>query len=301
MKPGCAPTATSKAAITAAGTAAGTVVAAPGMPALDAAAERVNAAFSVAAPATPAAPAPRRNRGLPRDRVAGQPSFVLHSYPYKETSLIVDVFTRDFGRVALVARGAKRPLSKLRGVLQTFQPLSCAWSGKSELRTLTDAEWVGGMLPIERGALLCGFYLNELLVKLIARDDPHPRLFDHYVATLNQLAHNEPAPIVLRRFERALLKESGVAADLSCCAGSREPVQAGVEYVVDPERGARMARVSDSWPVVDGQTLLDIERDDYTNPLTQMQSKQLMRFLLAHQLGGAPLNTRQILIDLLQL
>ena len=117
--------------------------------------------------------APRRSRVPVRDtRINGQPAFVLHSYPYKETSLIVDLFTRDHGRVAVVAKGAKRPLSKLRGVLQTFQPLSVSWSGKSELRTLIDAEWVGGMLPIERNALLCGFYLNELLVKLIARDDP---------------------------------------------------------------------------------------------------------------------------------
>ena len=254
----------------------------------------------------PSAPAAKRSRALPRDRnaghrIAGQPSFVLHSYPYKETSLIVDMFTRDFGRIGVVAKGAKRPHSKLRGVLQTFQPLSSSWSGRSELRTLIDAEWVGGMLPLERTALLCGFYLNELLVKLLARDDPHPALFDHYVATLNQLAHNEPAQIVLRKFERALLKETGGAADWSRCAGSCDPVEPGVEYVVDPERGPRVARASDTWPAVDGQTLLDMERDDYSDPLTQVQSKQLMRFLLAHQLGGAPLNTRQILIDLLQL
>ncbi len=252
------------------------------------------------AASVPAA-APRRSRSLPRDRINGQPGFVLHSYPYKETSLIVDMFTRDFGRIGLVAKGAKRPLSKLRGVLQTFQPLSVSWSGRSELRTLIDAEWVGGMLPIERTALLCGFYLNELLVKLIARDDPHPLLFDQYVATLNQLAHNEPAQIVLRKFERALLKETGVAAELGRCAGSGDPVEPGVEYVVDPERGPRVARASDNWPAVDGQTLLDMEKDDYADPLTQLQSKQLMRFLLAHQLGGSPLNTRQILIDLLQL
>ncbi len=234
-------------------------------------------------------------------RVGGQPAFVLHSYPYKETSLIVDMFTRDFGRVGLVAKGAKRPHSALRGVLQTFQPLQAAWSGKAELRTLIGAEWVGGMLPLEKTALLCGFYLNELLVKLIARDDPHPALFDHYVATLNQLAHNEPAPIVLRKFERALLKETGVAADLGRCTSTGAPVDPGTDYVVDPERGARLVRAADTWPVVCGKTLLDMEREDYSDPLTQAQSKQLMRFLLAHHLGGAPLNTRQILIDLMQL
>lgn len=251
-------------------------------------------------------PAPQRGRAPARSpalagRVAGQPAFVLHSYPYKETSLIVDMFTRDYGRIGLVAKGAKRPHSKLRGVLQTFQPLQASWSGKAELRTMIDSEWVGGMLPLEKTALLCGFYLNELLVKLLARDDPHPVLFDHYVSTLNQLAHNEPAPIVLRKFERALLKETGVAADLTRCTSTRAPVDPGADYVVDPERGPRLVRAADTWPVVGGKTLLDMEKEDYADAATQAQSKQLMRFLLAHQLGGAPLNTRQILIDLMQL
>jgi DNA repair protein RecO (recombination protein O) len=226
---------------------------------------------------------------------------VLHSYPYKETSLIVDLFTRDFGRIGVVAKGAKRPLSKLRGVLQTFQPLSLSFSGKSELRTLIDAEWVGGLLPLEKTALLCGFYLNELLVKLLARDDAHPKLFDHYVSTLNELAHGEPAQITLRKFERALLKETGVAADLTCCTTTRSPVETGGQYVVDPERGARTAGQGETWPIVSGKTLIDMEREDYADPQTQAQSKQLMRFLLAYHLGGAPLNTRQILIDLSQL
>ncbi|MFC5475169.1 DNA repair protein RecO [Paraherbaspirillum soli] len=246
---------------------------------------------------------PKRSTRIPEKdtRVTAQPGFVLHSYPHRETSLIIDVFTRDYGRIALVAKGAKRPLSKLRGVLQTFQPLSLSWSGKSEIRTLIAAEWVGGLLPLEKSALLCGFYLNELLVKLVARDDPHPALFDHYVATLNQLAHQEPAPIVLRQFERALLKQTGVAGDFTICTSSRQPVDAGLTYVVDPERGPRIARDTDSWPRVSGKTLLDMEREDYSDVITQTQSKALMRFLLAHHLGGAPLNTRQILIDLMQL
>jgi DNA repair protein RecO (recombination protein O) len=264
------------------------------------------AAAVAAAPAASAPAASKRPRAPSRERtigtkVAGQPAFVLHSYPYKETSLIIDLFTRDFGRVALIAKGAKRPHSQLRGVLQTFQPLSSSWVGKSELRTLTDAEWVGGMLPLEKTALLCGFYLNELLVKLLARDDAHPALFDHYVSTLNQLAHNEPATIVLRKFERALLKETGVAADLARCTTTRAAVQADVTYVVDPERGPRPERASDPWPRVAGKTLLDMEREDYQDAATQSQSKQLMRFLVAHHLNGAPLNTRQILVDLSQL
>jgi DNA repair protein RecO (recombination protein O) len=244
----------------------------------------------------------KRGRYSEKDsRIANQPGFVLHSYPYKETSLIVDIFSRDYGRVALIAKGAKRPHSKLRGVLQTFQPLSLGWTGKSEVRTLTAAEWIGGLLPLEKSGLLCGFYLNELLVKLLARDDPHPALFDHYVATLNQLAHDEPAPIVLRKFERALLSETGVAANFTMCTETGQPVDPARIYVVEPEYGPRPAVPADATPRVSGKTLLDMEQEDYSDVATQTQSKFLMRFLLAHHLGGVPLNTRQILIDLMQL
>lgn len=255
---------------------------------------------SVADPAVPR-PAARPRTPEREHRIVDQPGFVLHSYPYKETSLIVDVFTRDHGRVPLMAKGAKRPHSKLRGVLQTFQPLQLGWSGKSEVRTLLSAEWVGGLLPLERSALLCGFYLNELLVKLLARDDPHPPLFDHYVSALNQLAHDEPPTMVLRKFELALLKETGVAGRLDLLAGSGEPVVPDAAYVFEPDRGPREAVASDTAPVVSGKTLADMETGDYSDPATQQQSKFLMRHLLAHHLGGAPLNTRQILIDLLQL
>lgn len=234
-------------------------------------------------------------------RISAQPGFVLHSHPYKETSLIVDVLSRDYGRIALIAKGAKRPHSKLRGVLQTFQPLSVGWSGKSEVRTLTSAEWVGGLPPLEKSALVCGFYLNELLVKLLARDDPHTALFDHYTGALNQLAHREPAPIVLRKFERALLKETGVATDFTVCTSTAGAIDPEQTYVVDPEHGPRIARASDRWPCVSGKTLLDMERQDYADAITQTQSKMLMRFLLGHHLGNMQLNTRQILIDLMQL
>jgi DNA repair protein RecO (recombination protein O) len=233
-------------------------------------------------------------------RVTGQPAFVLHSYPYRETSLIIDVFTREHGRLALVAKGAKRPHSALRAVLQTFQPLSIAWSGKSEMRTLTGAEWVGGMLPLAGDALLCGFYVNELLVKFCAREDPHPPLFHHYVVTLTRLAHDEPPVQVLRSFERVLLRETGYAMALDRTI-ARKAVAAEGRYVFDPERGVREASAEQwpsHWPVVSGQTLLDMEHDDYRRAETVAQSKALMRFLLNTYLGGTPLATRQILIDL---
>ena len=232
-------------------------------------------------------------------RIAEQPAFVLHSYPYRETSLIIDVLSRDHGRLALVAKGAKRPHSALRGVLQTFQPLALSWSGKSEVRTLTGAEWVGGMLPLTGGALLCGFYVNELLVKFCAREDPHPQLFHHYVVTMTRLAHDESPVQVLRSFERVLLRETGYAMALDRTV-ARKAVLADGRYVFDPERGVREASddLPAQWPVVSGQTLLDMEQDDYHRAQTVAQSKTLMRFLLNTYLGGTPLATRQILIDL---
>lgn len=237
----------------------------------------------------------------PEHRIVEQPGFVLHSYVYKESSLVIDVFTRDYGRVALVAKGAKRPTSKLRGVLQTFQPLSIGWTGKSELRTLTTAEWIGGMIPLENSALLYGFYLNELLLKLLAREDPHPALFDHYVKALTRLATSESAQTVLRIFELALLKETGVAADLSIDTTTWENVDPEEVYVVDPEGGPRPARMADEAPRLAGKTLLDMTSEDYSDPQTQLQSKLLMRHLLAYHLNGVPLQTRKILLDLRQL
>ncbi|CAG4890689.1 DNA repair protein RecO [Paraburkholderia gardini] len=246
------------------------------------------------------APARRPSRASASDyRVAEQPAFVLHSYPYRETSLIVDVLSRDHGRLALVAKGAKRPHSALRGVLQTFQPLALSWSGKSEVRTLTGAEWVGGMLPLAGDALLCGFYVNELLVKFCAREDPHPQLFHHYVVTMTRLAHDEPPVQVLRSFERVLLRETGYAMALDRTV-TRRAVVADGRYVFDPERGVREAsgELPAQWPVIAGQTLLDMEQDDYHRPQTISQSRTLMRFLLNTYLAGTPLATRQILIDL---
>ena len=231
-------------------------------------------------------------------RVQAQPAFVLHSYPYKETSLIIDVFSRQYGRITLLAKGAKRPHSQLRGALQTFQPLTLSWSGKSELQTLTAAEWVGGMLPLEKNALLCGFYLNEIMLNLVQRDDPQPLLFDDYVATINQLAHKEPAPILLRKFELSLLKMAGVINDLSFCMQDRSKVLPDVLYVVDPESGTRPALDTEACLTVRGKTLIDMQNADYSDTTTQTQSKLLMRTLLTHHLHGNPIHTRQILVDL---
>jgi DNA repair protein RecO (recombination protein O) len=202
----------------------------------------------------------------------------------------------------LVAKGAKRPHSKLRGVLQTFQPLSVSWSGKSELRTLIDAEWVGGMLPLEKHGAAVRLLPERTAGQAAGARRPHPALFDHYVATLNQLAHDEPAQIVLRKFERALLKETGVAADLTRSTTTpRNRSRPRWTIRGRPGTGAREARRPTPGRVSPARPCSTWSAKTTATPATQAQSKQLMRFLLAHHLGGAPLNTRQILIDLMQL
>src|SRR6476659_1049899 len=154
----------------------------------------------------------------PRDRHDDEPAFVLHAYPYNETSVIVEAFTEAAGRVPMVAKGARRPRSELRGLLQAFQPLTLSWAGTGELKTLVKAEWRGG-LPLPGGAaLLCGFYLNELLLKLLPREDPHPGLFDAYEEALHALTREESPgaqAVVLRRFELRLLAELGYAVALT--------------------------------------------------------------------------------------
>jgi DNA repair protein RecO (recombination protein O) len=254
-----------------------------------------------------------KGRRAPRSetRIADEAAFVLHSYPYKETSLIVDALTRHHGRVALVARGAKRPRSALRGMLLAFQPLSISWvqsraravsgsQGGNDLRTLTRAEWLGGLKPLRGEALMSGFYLNELIQKLLARDDPHERLFDAYLETLAALSDNQSAAPVLRNFEIVLLREAGYAVHAEHAIDGK-PIDPLLHYRYLPERGPMAVdrdSEGDADAVISGKTLLDIDRDDYTDPVTLAQSKRLMRYLLQHHLSGQLLQTRRMVLDL---
>jgi DNA repair protein RecO (recombination protein O) len=237
-----------------------------------------------------------------KNRIQDDPAFVLHSYPFRETSLIVEVFSRSHGRVPLVARGARRPRSAVRGLLMGFQPLSLSWFGKHELRTLHSAEWQGGQPQLQGTALLCGFYLNELLLNLMARDDPHESLFDYYQQTLQRLAQEKDHAFTLRSFEKHMLQELGYALSLETEAGSTRPVLPERSYRYILERGA-VAETADStqgMPVA-GKTLLDMAADDYRDAVTARQSKQLMRMLLDHHLAGKPLHTRELMRDLQKL
>jgi len=231
-----------------------------------------------------------------------QPAFVLHSYPFRETSLVVEAFTRDHGRVALVARGARRPKSAVRGVLLSFQPLLVSWSGRSELRTLIRAEWRGGYHPLRGQALICGFYVNELLLKLLQRDDPHEQLFSIYEDTLAALGAGADQPAVLRQFEIGLLRELGYAVILDHDVERGEPVVRERSYVYIVERGPVPAAGAPRNGVeLSGQTLIDMQSGEFASAATQQQSKRLMRTLINHHLGNQVLHTRQLLRDLQEL
>ena len=227
-----------------------------------------------------------------------QPGYVLHSYPYQETSLIVEVFTREFGRVSMVAKGAKRPHSPLRSVLMPFHALSLDWSGRSDLKTLRTAEWQGAFRLLRGRALICGFYVNELLLKLLHRDDPHDALFDAYEQTLHALLEGGDHAVVLRCFEKRLLSELGYALMLDRDADSLQPLQAQRRYQYIIDRGPVAVDVRQNGLELLGQTLIDMNEDNYACALTQQQSKSLMRLLIGHYLGNQTLHSRQLLIDL---
>ena len=236
-------------------------------------------------------------------RINNEPSFILHTYPFKETSVVAEVITRGHGRVALIARGARRPASALRGLMQPFTPLLLSWFGKSELKTLHAAEWQGGLIAPQGRALMCGFYLNELLLRLLARGDAHELLYDRYVVTLDQLA-GESSSVdyerILRRFEKNLLSEIGYGATFDIDAESGTPIEPGVRYVFQPERGALRASGQAGCPV-SGQTLIDLAAGRFERPSTLAEAKSLMRTLINHTLGAKPLYTRQLLRELTDL
>jgi len=236
-----------------------------------------------------------------RTRQESREALVLHSYPYRETSLLLDVFARGFGRVSMVARAARSPRSVLRGVLLAFQPLTLSWFGKGEVKTLARAEWIGGTPRLRGEALMCGFYLNELLLRLLPREDPHDALFAQYRHALQQLASQDDTAAALRSFERALLKELGYAMALERDSANGSAIDPAKHYRYDPERGPVEVADLGSESVVSGRTLLDMARDDYADPLTQQQAKALMRTLLNHRLDYQPLKSRRIFIDLLAL
>lgn len=245
-----------------------------------------------------------------KQRVDGQSGYILHSYPYSESSLIIDVFSRENGRLPLLARGARRPRSALRGVLQAFQPLELSWFGGGEVRTLAKAEWLGGMPLLSGKALMLGYYLNELLIKLLVREDAHKVLFDAYAATLQALSKDklggETEAASLRLFEKTLLRELGYGLVLEREAGSDAAIVPDIDYHYLIESGP--VKVDGSAEIdqsrqqsIRGKTLLDLAAGSCADPRTLAESKLLMRMLINHHLAGQPLQSRRVFIDLQEL
>lgn len=263
---------------------------------------------SQAGPRPPWGPA-----GVPAARAAlGQPAYVLHQHDWSESSLILDLFTREAGRVAVAAKGAKRPYSQLRAVLLPLQritvnlskPAKSGAAAGGEVQTLRSAEWGGGAtLPIG-AALFSGYYLNELLMKLLARHDPHPQLFDAYADTLAHLAEGDSA---LRAFEIKLLAELGLLPDLSIVTPTQAPVDPKRRYQLSPESGLIPPTGDASLP---GALLIQLQAALlHGSPAALRQTcaaapqmlKTTLRGLLHHHLGHQPLRTRALMVDVQQL
>lgn len=240
-------------------------------------------------------------------RFLDEPAYVLHRYDWSETSLIVEVFSRQHGRLAVVAKGAKRPTSQLRPILLPLQPLLLAWGGESEVRTLKTAHWRGGHVMPVGEALLAGTYFNEMLMRLLARDDPHPVLFDAYTLAVARLAERgSPAPALLRAFELLLLKEVGYLPALHSEAATLAQLKPHIRYLLEPEAGLREAR-ADERQALSGAHWLALQNalqgDEPLGALTAVCAESpaglqtQLRSLLHYHSGVRTFKTRQMMLD----
>jgi DNA repair protein RecO (recombination protein O) len=226
-------------------------------------------------------------------RVLLQPAFVLHRRPYRDTSLLLEGFGQDHGRLGLVARGAAGPRSRLKGLLQPFAPLLLSWTGAGELVTLTAAEEAGRPFPLPPQRVLAGLYVNELLLRLLPRLDPHPGLFAAYRQLLAELATASGEEPPLRRFEKRLLEELGYGLTLDREAASGAPIVAEQQYCYVLDRGPLAGQVGAGVPI-SGRGLLALRDGVLGDPAVLKEVKRLTRAALAEQLRGRALKTREL-------
>ena len=226
-----------------------------------------------------------------------QDIYILHTYPFKETSLIAELFSEKYGRIPVIAKGARRPRSSLRGMLQSFQLLQATWSGRGEIKTLHNIEWCDKFLQVDGNALICGFYINELIMRLLPREDTHKDLFDFYHHTMMVLADGADLEVALRRFELRLLQELGYEVPLKKDENG-ELIIADKLYIYEAEYGPSEISKTNNGVKIFGKTLLDMAEDEYKDDNTQLQSKQLMRYLISYYLGDKPLNSKQLFTNL---
>ena len=242
-------------------------------------------------------------------KITDEPAYVLHRYDWSESSLILEVFTRHHGRIALVAKGAKRPSSSFRPILLPLQPLHVSFGGDAEIRTLKGAEWQGGHVMPTGDALLSGYYLNELLLTLLARDDPHPALFDIYAAVVRVIAseHGEVLQAALRTYELLLLREIGLLPQLDQQTMTLQPLDAALRYTLVPEGGLRLSGHDDRASLSGAQWLaLQSALQDHAPFTTTLRAcaevmselKPQLRALLHYHCGVKTLRSRQMMIDI---
>ena len=242
-------------------------------------------------------------------RIADEPAYVLHRYDWSESSLILEVFTRTYGRVVLIARGAKKPSSSFRPILLPLQPLHSAFGGDAEIRNLKSAEWQGGHVMPTGDALLSGYYLNELLMRLLARDDPHPVLFDAYAATVQLLASQsiDTLQVALRAFELRLLRDIGFLPLLDAQTATLATLDADTPYVLLAEAGLREAHDDDrsalngaQWlalqQALDGDAPFADTMHACVNHLPELKTQ--LRALLHYHCDVKVLKTRQMMMEL---
>lgn len=228
-------------------------------------------------------------------RIQKQPAFVLIRRPYSESSLIVEAFSRDYGRVALLAKGARRLKSPYRGLLQSFLPLTVGWSGRRELVTLVRAEASGPAPRLGGRSLMFGWYANELLLKFLQRGDPHENLFDAYSRLLAALAAGGDGEWSLRLFEARLLGDVGYGLLLEKEAGGQRAIEPGRSYLYVPERGPveEGTRAINALPVR-GDTLIALRNGMLPEESIRREAGRLTRALLAHLLEGRELRSRVV-------
>lgn len=219
-------------------------------------------------------------------RIEQQPAFILHARPWRETSLLIEAFTRDHGRVGLVARGVRRERSRLpRGVLQPLQPLLLAWVARGELGTLTGADATSVPFVLSGDALLAAMYVNELVLRLSVRNDVHGAAFMAYAQCLARLAEDAGQAWTLRRFERDLLADLGYAYALTHTVQG-EPLAADADYGYDPDAGARTWRADSTLARVSGAALLALDRDECPPAEQLAQLRRMARATIRHLIGG---------------
>lgn len=235
-------------------------------------------------------------------RVNHQPAYLLHARPWSETSLLIDVFTRDYGRFRLLSKGARRRKTGNRALLQSFQPLSISWSGKRGLGTLIGVEAVRPRPRLRGQHLVSAYYMSELLFKFLHAHDAHESLYEAYDSAVEALSGELDPESVLRGFECSLLSEVGYGLLLEHDAHSREPIEAGARYHYFPEKGPVRVQSDNGIEgfTVSGKTLQALYRRRFDSADVQRESKQLLRILLTRQVDGQVFNTRTVYSQMLK-